>query len=123
LSNFNQIQFDNWIKPKLRNLLWGKIVKKEGSKLSFKTKGINCEFEIENEFLTAYIIITNEYYKGLGIAKKAFSDAINHFGKDNIRGIKGFWLKSKKIGDNFEAFMKVYNGKNFEEAAFKHSYR
>jgi hypothetical protein len=80
--------------------------------------------------VTAYIEIKNDYHKGLGLAKKAFSEAKDYYKSEaylklsgkkfNIKGIKGVWLNSEDIIDNYNAFMKIYNPaiNNFEEAAF-----
>ncbi|MCU0440378.1 MAG: hypothetical protein MUC49_21005 [Raineya sp.] len=113
-----------WNKKELLQQLWSKItVAKKDKIITFDGEGLGKGTHIKlnkDGFLTATLKITEESWKGKGLGGKMFDEAIKHFGTDKVKGIKGVWLKSEAIRDNYDEFIKVYKAEldNIEEAAF-----
>jgi hypothetical protein len=112
-----------WNKKELLQQLWSKItvVKKEKI-ITFNGEGLGkgTHIKLNNDgFLTATLKITEESWKGKGLGGKMFDEAIEHFGTDKVKGIKGVWLATDELKDNFEIFKKVYlETKDLQKAAF-----
>lgn len=97
------------------------IKKTRGGKFIFKGEGIQSGTYLEvgkDGFMQGRIKL-GDAAKGKGLATKMFQ-TLSSGTLGGVKGVKGTWLKSSGIRDNFDAFMKVYDPKlgNMKEAAF-----
>ena len=115
--------------PNILAGIWRQItITKSATKVDFMGVGFIDDAYIKKQadgFLTAYIeikdgLINGVEWKNKKLASKMFDEAIDHFGVNNVNGIRAEWLDIPGISDNFDIFKAVYNAtNNVTEAAFE----
>jgi hypothetical protein len=92
--------------------------KKSYTAYSFEGTGIDkAKLTVRDGYIGGMVRIKKEA-RGKGLNSEIFK-TIQSVDK-SMKGVKGNWVRSRDLGDNYDAFMKVYDPakNNLKEAAF-----
>jgi predicted GNAT family acetyltransferase len=97
-------------------------VGESGKTVSMKGEGIKkAKYFLNKDGYIETLVEIESNFRGKGLSSKLKSRAVELISKQHeIKGFKSVFVKSQSLGDNFDAFMKIYNPNkdNIKEAAF-----
>ena len=63
------------------------------------------------------VIKVDDGFKGKGVGTKLFSDAMAHFGRENVKMVRGNWHAGEHMSDNFDEYKRLRETLSPEDAA------